>query len=172
MKGSRISIFADERSLVVLNILLASIICLGCLPGLAGPVRFQPSSLQAGEPPWYGYYNRTINPPEMKDIDQLVLWKGRTPAAMAPAGLYANAMGFQHGPRIGYRMTGRILTAAKLIFTTEAVQGISYKFSGRFVKSGLGGQGDDWGVEGRLIKLKNGRKVAEGEIQFSYGGPV
>lgn len=124
MKGSKISIDADERSLVVLNILLASIICLGCLPGLAGPVRFQPSSLQAGEPPWYGYYNRTINPPEFKDIDQLVLWKVRTPAAMAPAGLYANAMGFQHGPRIGYRMTGRILTAAKLIFTTEAVQGI------------------------------------------------
>lgn len=59
-------------------------------------------------------------------------------------------------------------------FTTVAVAGISYSFSGRFLKGGVYSSGilDDQTpvLEGTLTKYRGGQKVAEAKLKFVYFG--
>lgn len=60
-----------------------------------------------------------------------------------------------------YKFT-RIGIANRLIaFETEAKEGISYKFAGKLIEA-------DYSIEGRLIKLRNGKKIAESDIHFTF----
>jgi len=65
-------------------------------------------------------------------------------------------------------------TRDTLDFTTVSVRGISYSFSGRFLKDGVFAAADlneDTAVlEGTLTKLSKGQKVAEAKLKFSYFG--
>ncbi len=62
----------------------------------------------------------------------------------------------------------------RLVFTTAVVRGVSYSFSGRFLKGGVFSAGDldpDAPVlEGTLTKWKGGKKVAEASLKFTYFG--
>jgi hypothetical protein len=61
----------------------------------------------------------------------------------------------------------------KFTFTTRVRHGISYRFSGRFLKGGtfFSEISDDEPVlEGTLTKLSNGRVVAQAQLRFSYFG--
>ena len=62
----------------------------------------------------------------------------------------------------------------RLVFTTVVVGGVSYSFSGRFLKNGVFSAGDldpDAPVlEGTLTKWKAGSKVAEANLKFTYFG--
>ncbi len=59
-------------------------------------------------------------------------------------------------------------------FTTVTVGGISYAFSGKFLKGGVYSAGDlddeTPVLEGTLTKFRNGQKVAEAKLRFSYFG--
>lgn len=62
----------------------------------------------------------------------------------------------------------------KFTFVTTPVRGVSYSFSGRFLKGGVFSETvlDDQSpvLEGVLTKFVSGKKVAEAKLQFSYFG--
>ena len=59
-------------------------------------------------------------------------------------------------------------------FTTIALRGVSYSFSGKFLKGGVYASGildDETPVlEGTLTKFRAGKKVAEANLKFVYFG--
>ena len=62
----------------------------------------------------------------------------------------------------------------RFTFVTTPVRGVSYSFSGRFLKGGVFSETvlDDQSpvVEGVLTKLVSGKKVADAKLQFGYFG--
>jgi len=76
----------------------------------------------------------------------------------------------------GRRLRFKSLTVKRdsLVFTTEAYRGVSYTFSGRFLRGGVfAAQSLDEEtlvLEGTLTKLRNGRKAADAKLKFTYFG--
>lgn len=72
-----------------------------------------------------------------------------------------------------YDFTRINISEKQLAFETEKLDGVSYKFSGKFIEKGL-----FWNLESRtpvlkgsLIKLLKGKKIAESKVSFMwYGG--
>ena len=66
------------------------------------------------------------------------------------------------------------VTRDRFTFTTVPVRSVSYSFSGRFLKGGVfaaANLDDETPVlEGTLIKLKGGQKIAEAKLKFTYFG--
>ena len=93
-----------------------------------------------------------------------------------------NAKRSRHLPVQGFELkTGKRFPFKTLIvkrdnfsFTTATIGGISYAFSGKFLKGGVYAAGDlDDTIpvlEGTLTKLRGGQKVAEKKLKFSYFG--
>jgi hypothetical protein len=74
-----------------------------------------------------------------------------------------------------YRFRTISASQNSLTFTTATRQGTNYRFSGRFLKGGVFAELDStvWDqpiLEGTLTKYKNGKKVAESRMTFSYFG--
>ena len=90
----------------------------------------------------------------------------------------------QTGPDISNRMSGvnetggRVyryaavsVTRQKFVFTTAAVKGVSYKFTGRFLRSDFVGSEMNFEkpvLVGTLGKYINGKRVAEAFVKLSY----
>ena len=59
-------------------------------------------------------------------------------------------------------------------FTTMTVRGVYYTFSGKFLRGGVYGAGDFDDetpiLEGTLTKFRDGKKVAEANLTFTYFG--
>ena len=78
--------------------------------------------------------------------------------------------------RTGKRFPFKTLTVKRdnFTFTTVTIGGISYAFSGKFLKGGVYAAGDlDDTIpvlEGTLTKFRGGQKVAEKKLKFSYFG--
>ena len=78
--------------------------------------------------------------------------------------------------RTGKRFGFKTLTVKRdnFTFTTVTVAGVSYAFSGKFLKGGVysAGELDDETpvLEGTLTKFRGGQKVAEAKLKFSYFG--
>ncbi len=76
----------------------------------------------------------------------------------------------------GRRLPFKSLTVRRdnLAFSTAVVRGVSYTFSGRFLKGGVFSAGildpDTPVLEGTLRKWSGGRKVAEEKLKFTYFG--
>lgn len=84
------------------------------------------------------------------------------------SGLYTNK-------GVTYRFKALSVTRERFTFTTAALDGISYSFTGRFLRGGVFAEmdSDQWGktiLEGQLIKYKAGRRVAAANLKFSYFG--
>lgn len=84
------------------------------------------------------------------------------------AGLYTNK-------GVTYRFKTLTVTREKFIFTTVDIKGISYSFTGRFLRGGVYAEldSDQWGkpiLQGRLSKFNGSRKLAEANLKFSYFG--
>ena len=61
----------------------------------------------------------------------------------------------------------------RLVFTTEAVRGVSYAFKGRFLRGGTFAAHDLTDVavlEGTLTKFSKGQSVAESKMKFTHFG--
>ncbi|MBD0371612.1 MAG: hypothetical protein ICV60_12300 [Pyrinomonadaceae bacterium] len=74
-----------------------------------------------------------------------------------------------------YRFQSISASQNSLTFTTRARAGTSYRFTGRFLKGGVYAEMDSsvWDqplLEGTLSKFKNGKKIAESRMRFSYFG--
>ena len=74
-----------------------------------------------------------------------------------------------------YRFRTISASQNNLTFRTAARQGTSYGFAGRFLKGGVFAELDSsvWNqpmLEGTLTKFKNGKKVTESRMKFSYFG--
>jgi hypothetical protein len=84
------------------------------------------------------------------------------------SGLYTNR-------GVTYRFKTVIVTRERFTFTTVPIQGISYSFTGRFLRGGVYGEldSDQWGkpiLEGKLTKLRDGKHAAAANLKFSYFG--
>lgn len=73
-----------------------------------------------------------------------------------------------------HRYKTLIVKRDNLTFTTIAVRGISYSFSGKFLKGGVYSAGDldeeTPVLEGTLTRFRDGKKVAEANLKFTYFG--
>jgi hypothetical protein len=74
-----------------------------------------------------------------------------------------------------YRFSSINAARNSCTFTTRTRGGVSYRFTGRFLKGGVYAEMDysTWNqplLEGTLSKYKNGKKVSEGRMRFSYFG--
>ena len=73
-----------------------------------------------------------------------------------------------------YRFKTLSVKRERFTFTTMTVAGVSYSFSGRFLKGGVYSSGildDETPVlEGTLTKFRGGTKVAEAKLKFVYFG--
>ncbi len=78
--------------------------------------------------------------------------------------------------RTGKRIPFKTLTVKRdnFTFTTVVVRGISYAFSGKFLKGGVYSAGDFDDetpvLEGTLTKFRGGEKIAEAKLKFAYFG--
>ena len=72
-----------------------------------------------------------------------------------------------------FKFTKISLSSKTMAFETQAIKGVSYKFSGKFIE-----KAPFWDfdfetpvLEGRLVKSKNGKKTAESNVKLRwYGG--
>lgn len=97
-------------------------------------------------------------------------------------GINLNAKRSRHLPKQGlqtmdgktYRFKTLTVRQNNFTFTTLAISGISYSFSGKFLKGGVYSSGildDETPVlEGTLSKFRNGKKLAEAKLKFVYFG--
>ena len=74
-----------------------------------------------------------------------------------------------------YRFKTLTVTRERFTFTTVALDGVSYSFTGRFLRGGVFAEldSDQWGkpiLEGQLSKFAGRRKVAGAALKFSYFG--
>ena len=73
-----------------------------------------------------------------------------------------------------YRFKTVTIQPNNFTFTTVSLGGVSYSFTGKFLKGGVFAEAmlDDTipVLEGILTKYKNGLKVAEANLKFSYFG--
>src|SRR6201988_896849 len=71
-----------------------------------------------------------------------------------------------------YRFKTLSVKRERFTFTTMTVAGVSYSFSGRFLKGGVYSSGildDETPVlEGTLTRFRGGKKVAEAKLKFVY----
>lgn len=108
---------------------------------------------------------------------------GETPNEFSEfSGINLNAKRSRQLPGQGFSLTnGKTLRFKTLIvkrdnftFTTVTVGGVYYAFSGKFLKGGVYSAGDlDDTIpvlKGTLTKFRDGQKIAEAKLTFSYFG--
>ena len=117
-----------------------------------------------------GEFNVLGDPPRsLSEVSTIELLRDAKRSFYNPhAGLYTTA-------GVTHRFRTLNVTRAKFTFTTIPIKGISYSFTGRFLRGGVYAEldSDQWGkpiLEGKLSKLKEGKRVAEANLKFSYFG--
>ncbi len=121
--------------------------------------------------------------PERFDPDGSFWLQGAPPNDFSDfGGINLNAKRSRHLPQPGletnngkrYRFKTLSVKQERFTFTTMAVAGVSYSFSGRFLKGGVYSSGildDETPVlEGTLTKFRGGKKVADAKLKFVYFG--
>jgi hypothetical protein len=82
--------------------------------------------------------------------------------------------GLQLNDGKNFRYKTLSVTRERLTFTTVAVGGVSYSFTGTFLKGGVFAASDlddeTPVLEGVLVKNKLGKKIAEAKLKFIYFG--
>ena len=117
------------------------------------------------------------------DPDGTFWIQGKPPAAFTDiGGINLNSRRSKRFPMAGVelvsgrRLVFKLLNVKRdsLSFTTTSLRGISYSFSGHFLRGGTFSAADldeqTPVLEGTLTKLQAGRKVAEAKLKFTYFG--
>ena len=127
-----------------------------------------------------GYYIIGDLPKGFKDFDALIITTEDYAVATAENGYNDTAI-----PPEGYISTTKEfkfvrinIGVKKISWETEKKNGTSYKFTGEFIDgepvkytSDLGYEYTDVAVlKGNLIKMRNGKKIAESKVSFAIGG--
>src|ERR1044072_5746191 len=140
---------------------LLLLLSLASIPALAQKkaARFDPDGS-------FWLHESTPQPPEFSDF----------------GGINLNAKKLRRLPSAGlqlmngttYRFKTLNVKQNNFTFTTVALKGVSYSFSGKFLKGGVYASGtlDDEPpvLEGTLTKFRNGQKLAEAKLKFVYFG--
>jgi len=108
----------------------------------------------------------TIPPTEFSDFSAINLNAKRVRHLPSP--------GLQLNNGTTYRFKTLNVKRDNFTFTTMTLRGVSYSFSGRFLKGGVYASGildDETPVlEGTLTKFRDGKKIAEAKLKFVYFG--
>ncbi|HEV2914488.1 MAG TPA: hypothetical protein VGX92_14515 [Pyrinomonadaceae bacterium] len=117
-----------------------------------------------------GEFNIVGDPPRgLSEVSAIELLRDPARSFLNPhAGVYTTG-------GVTYRFRTLTVTRDRFAFATVTVNGVSYSFTGRFLRGGVYAEmnSDQWGkpiLEGRLTKLRGGRKVAKANLKFSYFG--
>jgi hypothetical protein len=65
-----------------------------------------------------------------------------------------------------YKFTRINIANKQIAFETEARKKVSYKFVGKFVDNVQNEEGEYADLEGRLVKMRNGKKIAESRLRL------
>jgi len=132
----------------------------GGQPLLVGQRAFRP----------YGYFSLVGKLPRgFENFDTIQYW--RKEDELAGPDISERTSGVNETGGVVYKYATISITRRKFVFTTTKVKGISYNFSGRFLRSDfVDGEMDlDKPVlVGTLGKHKNGKRVAEAVVKLSY----
>lgn len=118
----------------------------------------------------YGYFSLVGKRPKgFENFDTIQYW--RREAEQTGADISERTSGVNETGGVVYRYATISITRQTFVFTTKAVRGVSYKFSGRFLRSDF--VGSDMNFErpvlvGTLGKYRNGKRVAEANTKLSY----
>ncbi len=146
------------------SMMFKSILCL-ILLGVTSDLTFGQNRKQRFDPDGSFWIHGTP-PNEFKDFSAINLNAKRL-RRLPSAGLQLN-------DGKNFRFKALSVTRDKLTFTTATIGGVSYGFTGRFLKSGIFAAAnlDDQTpvLEGVLTKYKSGQKVAETKLELTYFG--
>ena len=119
----------------------------------------------------FGYYFQQKKlPAAFAEIDHLMLSTIDSNARPAPLNGWIRP---KRKAAKDYKLIAPKLAGKNLTFTTQAVRGKSYSFEGTFTKLGNFPADRPEGeviLKGHLIKMLNGKKVAETDVSFTYTG--
>ena len=118
----------------------------------------------------YGYYSLVgSHPGGFKSFDTIQYWRRQDEQSGPDISERFSGVHADEGVR--YRYANISVTRRQFVFTTRAVKGISYSFSGRFLRTDFVNTELNFDrpvLVGKLIKYRNGKKVAEANIKLSY----
>ncbi|MCA1557385.1 MAG: hypothetical protein LC731_02465, partial [Acidobacteria bacterium] len=111
------------------------------------------------------FYAKETPPPGFEDFDHLTLWDKRERSDRSPRPGVYTARG------VVYEFSA--IQSWPFEFTTAAVNGISYSFTGKFrmvciFEEEVRGHPEEVFAEGQLLRFVNGEKVAETPVRFTY----
>ena len=129
------------------------------------------SNLQAAaslRPDITGAYYFVEKPPNaFVDIDWIALLAVDASGNDIPLSGFVRLKNRHRGKFVNFFLINPRLRGSILTFSTKVVRGISYKFTGEFLKlKNL--QDNEIVLKGLLAKFRNGRRVAEFETRYSY----
>jgi hypothetical protein len=118
----------------------------------------------------YGYFSLVGKPPrEFANFDTIQYW--RKEDEQTGADISERTSGVNETGGVVYRYATISITRRVFVFTTKSVRGVSYKFSGRFLRSDFVGAEMNFErpvLAGTLGKYRNGKRVATMNVRLSY----
>jgi hypothetical protein len=118
----------------------------------------------------YGYFSLVGKPPQgFENFDTIQYWRRQD--EQTGADVSSRTAGVNETGGVVYRYATVSVTRQTFIFTTQTVRGVSYKFSGRFLRSDF--VESDMSFEkpvlvGTLGKYRKGKRVASANVKLSY----
>lgn len=118
----------------------------------------------------YGYYSLVgPHPKGFENFDTIQYWR-REDEQTGPD-ISERLSGVNERGGVRYRYSTISINRQRFVFTTVKVRGTSYSFAGRFLRTDFVNSDLDFDkpvLEGRLIKYRNGKRVAGANVRFSY----
>jgi hypothetical protein len=118
----------------------------------------------------YGYFSLVGKPPRgFENFDTIQYWLKQD--EQTGADISTRTAGVNETGGVVYPYATVSVTRQAFIFTTKTVRGVSYKFSGRFLRSDFVGSDmsfDKPVLVGSLNKYRNGKRVAAATVKLSY----
>ncbi|HEY1403516.1 MAG TPA: hypothetical protein VGB05_05275 [Pyrinomonadaceae bacterium] len=117
-----------------------------------------------------GYFSLVGKPPRgFENFDTIQYW--RTAQEQTGPDISNRTAGMNETGGVVYRYATVSVTRQTFVFKTRDVRGVSYKFSGRFLRSDFVGSEMNFErpvLAGTLDKYRNGKRVASANIKLSY----
>lgn len=118
----------------------------------------------------YGYFSLVGKPPKnFENFDTIQYWQARD--EQTGGDVSSRMSGVNETGGVVYRYATISITRQTFVFTTKSVRGVSYKFSGRFLRSDFVGAEMNFErpvLVGTLGKYRDGKRVATANVKLSY----
>ncbi|HEX9918475.1 MAG TPA: hypothetical protein VGA87_04865 [Pyrinomonadaceae bacterium] len=161
------------------DFMIRVVLSLGCLlPISVAPAAARAVVVRGGGGPLiaqknfrpYGYFSLVGKPPKgFENFDTIQYWHARDEGTGPDISSRTSGVNETGGVVYGYATIS--VTRQTFVFTTKAVRGVSYKFSGRFLRSDFVGAEMNFArpvLVGTLGKYRNGKRVATANVKLGY----